>query len=153
MDSELVRDSGSDGITGGGDNKRLSPSLTTAKLFEQYFPFYLALGMTYDQYWDGDCTMTKAYRKAYELKKEMNNEAAWLQGLYIYEALCCVAPIFRFSTKPAKPVPYRGEPFPLKTEFSDKRQEQKREINDNKAKSVMEAFMVTFNRRFEKKGG
>ena len=46
--------------------------------------------MTYDQYWNDDCQLVKFYRKAHKLKNEQKNQELWLQGMYIYEALCNV---------------------------------------------------------------
>lgn len=153
MDSELVSGSESDNNGGGGGKHRSSPPSTYTMRFQQLFPFYLALGMTYEQYWDMDSTLVKDYRKSFELRQEMDNQAAWLQGMYFYEALCCVAPIFRPFSKAKKPIAYRTQPYPLKTELSKMRQEQKKKKSDDKAKSMMEAFMVSFNKKFEKKGG
>lgn len=152
MDSELV--SGSESTPGrdGGESRSSRPSTYTER-FEQLFPFYLALGMTYEQYWDMDSTLVKAYRKAHELKQELDNQSAWLQGMYIYEALCCVAPIFRPFSKVKKPVAYRSQPYSLKTSLSKMKEEKRKHSSDQKAKSVMEAFMVQFNQKFKEKGG
>ena len=42
------------------------------------------MGMTYEQFWDESPYIAVAYRKAYRLKQELENERAWLQGLYNY---------------------------------------------------------------------
>lgn len=42
------------------------------------------MGMTEEQYWEKDPYLAVAYRKAYRLKRETDNEQAWLQGLYVY---------------------------------------------------------------------
>lgn len=152
MDSELVSGSESKNGEDGGSHRPSSP-FTYTERFNQLFPFYLALGMTYEQYWDMDSTLVKAYRKAHELKQEMENQTLWLQGMYFYEALCCVAPIFRPLSKAKKPVAYRSQPYPLKTELSKMRAEKKKQESDNRAKSMMEAFMVQFNQKFQKKKG
>lgn len=148
MDSELVRDSESDDTGGGKPRPR---SLTYKEQFEQLFPFYLAMGMTYEEYWNGDSTLVKAYRKAQELKKQMQNELLWLQGMYFYEALCCVAPILKAFSKQRKPVPYRDSPYPL--DASQQGASDPEKVKYDKQKAKMEAFMVSFNKRFEKKGG
>lgn len=152
MDSELV--SGSESVSGrdGGLSRSSRPS-TYSEQFERLFPFYLALGMTYELYWDMDSTLVKAYRKAHELKQELDNQNLWLQGMYFYEAMCCVAPILRAFSKAKKPIAYRSQPYTLETPFSKAKAEQQKQNNDLKAKSVMESFMVQFNRKFEEKGG
>lgn len=151
MDSELVSDSEFEGGDGG-----LSPSsrsTTYTQHFEKLFPFYLAIGMTYEQYWDMDVWLVKAYRKAYELKQETDNQTLWLQGMYIYEALCCVAPIIRAFSKVKKPLPYRSSPYPLKSEVKKRRLERQQRESDSRAKDALEAFATRFNKRFAEKGG
>lgn len=154
MDSELV--SGSESVElgrGGGQHRPPLPFTYTPK-FEELCPFYMSIGMTYDQYWNEDCTMVVMFRKAHELRQESENQKLWLQGLYIYEALCCVTPAMRVM-KPQKPLPYHSEPIPLTGEKpADKPKEQERqEKSDNKAKAYMEMFAMSFNKQFEKKGG
>lgn len=48
------------------------------------------MGMTWEQYWDEPPRLAVAYRKAYKLRREMENEQAWLQGLYVYDAFAVV---------------------------------------------------------------
>lgn len=43
--------------------------------------------MTYEQYWYGDPWMVRAYAQAYLLKRRLDNENAWLLGLYVTKAV------------------------------------------------------------------
>lgn len=43
--------------------------------------------MSYEQYWDGDNLLPKHYRKAEKMRQEQNNHNAWLNGLYVYDAV------------------------------------------------------------------
>lgn len=111
--------------------------------------------MTYDQFWNEDVELVKFYREAFRLKQQQENQRLWIQGMYVYEAILDASPILHaFAKKGTKPVPYREQPYELfekrKKERKNITQEQK---SDNKAKAVMEMFMVNFNKRFEKKGG
>lgn len=82
--------------------------------FYEYLPFYLSIGMTSEQYWDGECNLVKYYRKAYELQSSRKNQEFWLQGMYIYEALCDVAPLFHaFAKNGTKPHPYSEKPYAI----------------------------------------
>jgi len=38
--------------------------------FNEAFPHYLAMGMSYSDYWENDCTMVIAYRKAFQIRQE-----------------------------------------------------------------------------------
>lgn len=130
-----------------GDLKSEEPSepLPIWQRFDEQFPLYLAMGMSSDEYWNGDPTLVKAYREAYKMRQEQENHAAWLQGLYIYNALCCVAPVMHaFAKAGTKVEPYPGEPYELTVKDSAKKKK-------NKAVDYMDAFMVQFNKRFEEK--
>ena len=148
MDSELVSSSLS--ATGGGEQNSSAPSFTYTEKFYELFPYYLSIGMTYEQYWNGDCTLPKYYRKADEIRNERRNEEFWLQGMYIYEALCDVSPILHaFAKKGTKPQPYSEKPYSL-TEAQVKRaEEEKARRIAEKGKRFMNAVMLSNNKRFE----
>lgn len=105
------------------------------KLFRSQFPFYLSIGMTYDQYWNMDGTLVKDFREAYLLKNKSENEKMWLQGLYFLHALkASVGNMFLKNGE--KPFTYPEEPFPrTKKEIEEKQQrENEKKIAMFKAK-------------------
>ena len=147
MDSELVSSSLS--ATEGGGQDSSSPSFTYTERFYEMFPYYLSIGMTPEQYWDGDCTLTKYYRKAEELRNEKRNQEMWLQGLYIYEAVCDVSPILHaFAKKGAKPHPYPSKPYAISEKQIKREREEKERKLVEKGKRFMEAMMQSTNKRF-----
>lgn len=154
MDSELVSGSESEENGQGGGQKRPPALRAYTEKFEELCPFYMSIGMTYDQYWNEDSTMVVMFRKAYELQQESTNQKLWLQGLYIYQALCCVVPAMRVM-KPQKPLSYPSEPLSLdgKESGNDAKEQSRQEKSDNKAKAYMEMFAMSFNKQFEEKGG
>ena len=137
---------------GGGRESRLAPLLPYTEIFNKSFPYYLAIGMTYDQYWNEDCTLVKYYRQADRIKRERKNQDAWLQGMYIYDAMLRVSPILRaFAKQGTKPEPYVEEAYPISSVAVKERNEKKERENSEKALRYMQAFMVANNKRFEKK--
>ena len=126
MDSELV--SGSMFTSEESEHRIIRPPFSTyEEQFNEVFPYYLSIGMTYDQFWNGDPILAKQYRQADELRQERRNQELWLQGMYIYEALCDVAPVLRaFAGKGAKPAKYSEEPYAI-TPKQRKRIEEERE--------------------------
>ena len=97
-----------------------------SEVFREAFPLYLALGMTYDQFYRDDVCLVVSYRKADEIKRRRDNERLWLQGAYIYEALLDASPIFNpYAKRGTKPLPYREEPYPLSKAEAEEREEQK----------------------------
>jgi hypothetical protein len=71
-------------------NEEATTQKTYTEIFEESFPFYLAIGMSYAEYWNGDCSLARYYRKAYQIKQDEINHNAWLQGLYVYDAVSTV---------------------------------------------------------------
>ena len=105
--------------------------------------------MTYDQYWNDDPGLVRSFRKAAEIKAERKNQELWLQGMYIYDALCCASPILRsFSKRGTKPVPYPTEPYALSAAQQKKEKESKEKRNYDKGKAKMLAYMDMINARF-----
>lgn len=135
----------------GRDEGSLRPQTYTEQ-FEEICPTYIAMGMTYEQFWNGDNEIAKMYRKAYQTKQEIANRDMWLQGMYFYEALCDVAPILRAFSKARRPSPYAKEPYKFQAVETSEEDMQiaKEEQSDNKAKVLMEMFMVGFNLKKQK---
>ena len=114
------------------------------EIFEECFPFYLAIGMSYEQYWEGDPKLTQYYRKAYLIKQEEINNNAWLQGMYIYDAMSTA--LFNAlrglgkSKPPAKD--YAKQPYELKNRVkSEVEKAREIEIEQEKAAAWMENFV------------
>ena len=108
--------------------------------------------MTPEQYWEGDCMLAKYYRKAEELRNEKRNQELWLQGMYIYEALCDVSPILHaFAKKGTKPSPYSDKPYALTVEQSKRNEVEKQRKLAEKGKRFMEAMAASINKKFEGK--
>ena len=106
--------SGSLSVKEGGERNVRPLFLTYTEQFYEMFPYYLSIGMTPEQYWDGDPMLAKYYRQADELRNERKNQELWLQGLYVYEALCDVAPIMHaMAKKGTKAQPYPERPYSL----------------------------------------
>lgn len=111
--------------------------------------------MTAEQYWEEDCELVKYYRKAANIKLEMENQFAWLQGAYINEALVCVAPLFRDHVKKGtKLQPYRDTPYDIfqKEGKPQKEKAEEERVQMEKARNHMMAMMAKVNQRFEKGG-
>ena len=148
MDSELVSSSLS--ATEGSGQAGSPPSFTYTEKFYELFPYYLSIGMTAEQYWDGDSTLVKYYRKAEELRNEKRNQELWLQGMYVYEAICDVAPVLHaFASKGTKPAPYSSKPYALTEKQVKRDEEEKQRKLAEKGKRFMEAMASSVNKKFE----
>ena len=117
--------------------------LSYGETFEQLCPYYMSIGMSYDEFWNDDVSKVKAYRKAYELKEKRRNQELWLQGMYFYEALCDASPLFRFSMKKGtiKPEPYVKEPYPITEAEVKEREEREARKKEERLKAEFAAFV------------
>lgn len=147
MDSELVSSSLS--VTEGGEQDCSLPHFTYTERFYEMFPYYLSIGMTPEQYWDGDCTLVKYYREAEEMRIEKRNQELWLQGMYFYEAICDVSPVLHsFAKKGTKPLPYPSKPYAISEKQIKREREERKRALVEKGKRFMETMMHSTNKRF-----
>lgn len=94
--------------------------------FNKCCPFFISIGMTYEQFWYEDPTIANMYLEAFKIKEEREAEKikwiTWEQGLYVYEAICDVSPVLRAFSKATKPLPYPEKPYgTLEKEKQDKK--------------------------------
>ena len=83
----------------------------------------MSYGMTYDEFWYGSPYRAKFYRDAKKISIQQKDEEMWMQGVYIYDALCRVSPILHaFSKSGTKPLPYPDKPY--FSQFNEKKNEE-----------------------------
>ena len=122
-----------------------------SEIIDEAFPYYLAIGMSAEQFWNQDSSLLIAYRKAWAIKQDHENHLAWLQGMYFYEALCDVSPILRaFAKDGTRAHPYAKKPY----EFEKPKKKNKEESDRKKTESTfnyMQNLMMRFNKNFEER--
>lgn len=108
------------------------------------------MGMTYEQYWDGSPFLAVTYRKAYNLRRQIDNEQAWLQGLYVFDAFAvCLANAF--AKRGAKKQNYIEKPIDILP--LTERERKRREAEENaKMQAAMEAMARKQRQRKKQKG-
>ena len=117
-----------------------------SKIFDRECPYYMSYGMSYDDYWYGDCFKAKFYREQYVLRLEKEDRDMLIQGMYIYEALCDVSPILHaFSKKGTKPLPYRTKTY---SEEIKEKQEKERIENEKLIKQEQMKARIFFTNWF-----
>lgn len=107
-----------------GDAVTAEPS-TLTEFFIRMFPYYMTLGMSYDEYWHGPAWLCAAYREAHDMRMKREEWARHRQGAYIYHAILCAAPVIKPFVKDAKPGKYPDEPWPLTQQEADERERQR----------------------------
>jgi hypothetical protein len=114
---------------------------TNTEVFEECFPFYLAIGMSYAEYWEGDPKLTQYYRRAYQIRQEEINNNAWLQGMYVYDAIS-TALHNALRGKNSKAREYAKQPYEFnKKEKTEQEKIKEVEIERKKAAAWMESFV------------
>ena len=114
------------------DNSKVE-SASLGKIFEECCPIYMGYGMSYDEFWYDDPFKAKFQRKAHEIQIRKKDEEFWMQGMYIYEALCDVSPILHaFSKSGTKPLPYSDKPFLAKREDNLTKEEKEQKIKNDR---------------------
>lgn len=159
MDSELgERDlSISESFSTGRDGYKIAarPSFYTEQ-FERVCPYYMHMGVSYEQFWNGDVEIAKMARQAYELKMDEQNQFAWLQGMYVYNAVAALAPALKAFAK-GKAQPYPQEPYGFaereKVLSGQKEEKKKESAEDMRFNAFMTAWMSNVNKNFAKEGG
>jgi len=113
------------------------------------------MGMTFEQFWQQDCSLVVAYRKAYRIRQEEINRTAWLNGLYMYKALTS-APQFvqGFIPKGTKIEPYPSKPIdftPAKPKTEQEKLDDEVKAQSEQIKRNMMRFMAAQQAEHKKK--
>lgn len=107
--------------------------------------------MTPQEFWDGDPGLARWYREAQRFKNEQANREAWLNGLYLYTAICDAHPLFNPYAKRAKAHPYPEKPYELFAPVKSIRERREEEAR-SKAAAGFAAWANKFNERMKKRG-
>ena len=128
-------------------------------IFDELFPQYLLIGMTPEQYWDGEGFLKKAYRKAYRMRMENEQKIAdrnsWYMGQYIISVLQCVPLLVAgLNVKQTTKLPeYPDKPFLEKYEAEKKEKDRQKQQEDQMklAMAMFQQGIMKFNKRMEQK--
>lgn len=96
----------------------------------------MSYGMSYDEYWYGSPYRAKFYREAKKISIQQKDEELWMQGVYIYDALCRVSPILHaFSKSGTKPLPYPEKPFLAQLHEQQNEEEKEKMVENERLKA------------------
>lgn len=116
---------------------------TFTETFETIFPYYLAIGMTYEQFWYGSPEMVVPYRRADEIRRRRMNEELWLAGMYTADALrATVGSMFSKQR-----YDYPSEPRPITLDEARERHERERRAKEEKIKAAFTARALNVNKK------
>ena len=140
------------------EEQQQTASRTYGDIFDELFPDYLLMGMTPEQYWDGESSLKRAFRKAYNLRMETEQRIAdrnnWYLGQYIVAALQAVPLLVGgLNTKGVDIPDYPDKPFFEKYEEQKKADTKKKQEEDQMktAMAMFHAFTIQANKNIENK--
>ena len=123
------------------DADEVSVPRTYTEVFEEVFPYYLAIGMSYEQFWFAEADLVKAYRKADEIRKRRMNEELWLSGLYTCDALASTVGNMFAKEK----YQYPSEPKPITIAEVEERKEREEKARMERIKARFTARALSIN--------
>lgn len=142
MGKELLTDEISN--ANDGDSETSESPFPFSDVFEDAFPYYLSMGMSYKEYWFGDPSLVVAYRKAEDIRSHRKNWEMWMNGRYVYEAVMRLIPSLQLL-KPREPMEYMNEPYPLTKEEYEERLQREEKKKQEEIKAKMKALADRVN--------
>ena len=106
--------------------------------------------MSSAEYWEGDSKLAQYYREAYRIKQDEINNNAWLQGMYIYDAVStALYNALRGMGKQKPPAKdYAKQPYELNNKVKTEAEKAKDvEVEQEKAAAWMENFVRMNNNK------
>ena len=123
----------------GAGGESSAPTNTLGEIFTQLCPHYMAMGMTYYEFWHRNTACHYAYRKAWEERRKYRNWEMWMQGGYFFDALVKASPMFKpFGKGKIEPGEYPKEPYPITQKEARERAEEKRRQSFERALAMFE---------------
>lgn len=110
-------------------------SISYTECFEKACPVFMTYGLSYEDFWYGDCYKAKYQRESYLINIRKQDELMWEQGMYIYEAILDCAPILHPFSKEKKPRPYTEKPHLYKPTEQEMRQQEEQEAEQERLKA------------------
>ena len=121
-----------------GESVSSSPQKTLEEYFNELCPYFIAIGLTYDEFWYKEPSRAKMCLKAQEIRQKQEGERLWLQGYYNYIALCSVSPVLRaFAKNGTKPLEYPKKPITASKEEIEKEEQEARNARLLKLKDTL----------------
>ena len=149
---------------GSGGQRQLSSPSEIVDFLDEMCSFFMSIGMSYKDYWEGENALPDFYLRAYKMKREREmddaNIKAWLNGFYDFAAYS-MAISNAFAGKDDTPSQYFDKPQPLishsgkPVEKSQEEIEKEQEIARLRVKIALDNFTRCVNNDILKidKGG
>lgn len=126
-----------------GSDQVIGQPKTPTEIFEDVFPYYLSIGMSYEQFWYGRPELVIPYRRADEIRRRRINQELWLAGMYTADALSATV-VNMFSKQNFH---YPSEPRPITIDEARELRERERKAKEEKIKAAFTARALSVNKK------
>lgn len=114
-------------------------------MLDKLCPYYMMIGVSYDEFWNGDYTRLKYYVEKHKLEIEKRNQELWLQGLYNFDALTtAISNALAKSASQRKKYPEK--PYRITEQSEEEKQAEKQKMVDD-----FRSQLMALDRRFTQK--
>lgn len=114
-------------------------------MLDRVCAYYMAIGVSFDEFWNGDYTQLKYRIAANRLMLEERNREMWIQGMYVYDAV--MTALYNVNRgKGHAPKEYRQEPIRI-TEMSEEEKEAEAQKTLERFKASLTALTGRLERR------
>lgn len=96
--------------------------------------------MTYEQFFDGEAWLARAYRDAYRSKIDNQNTLMWVQGMYVYHAISDFTQFYNSFVQHPKALDYIEAPIPLTKHAKEEQAHEKTVAFAEQMKAQAEAY-------------
>ena len=113
----------------------------------------MSIGVSYDDYWNGEPEICKYARKAEEYRQREKNQYAWLSSIYIFRALLDASPAFHdFGDGQQLDIHYSVErPFPMSQKEAEEIERERQQKYIETFRERMKAAQDTINHQLLEK--
>lgn len=120
---------------------------TYTEIFDEVCPYYMSIGVTYEEFWYGDFAICKYARKAEKLRRKKANQEMWWNALYMFRTMLDVAPAFRdFGDGKKTKISFSTEqPFPMDSKESEEIEKAKQERQHEEFLAKMMSYAQNHN--------
>lgn len=106
----------------------------------------MAIGMSYDEFWNQDPYLAVYYREAHEYRRDETNQKLWWDGLYHYIAVSTALSNIHMDGKKHKINQYLEEPLRIRPKTEAEIEAEKQRAID-KTVLQLNAFKTAFEAR------
>ena len=113
-------------------------------MLDRVCAYYMAIGVSFDEFWNGDYTQLKYRIEANRLMLEERNREMWIQGMYVYDAVTTAMYNVNRGKKPQKE--YMDKPIRI-----TKPSEEEKEAEAQKILEQFKASLTAMTGRLERR--